>query len=133
MKQHLELGQWAESQAKQIVLAAGYLWIRSNYHSRYGEIDLIVEKDNFLVFIEVRARGKTHIAHAVDTVSRHKQKKIMLTAMQFLQEYPQYESYFCRFDVICFDFRQRIAKTIQQDFSQFAYDQEWIENAFTFD
>ena len=38
-----------------------------------------------------------------------------------------------RFDVICFDFKQQIAKNLQQDFSQLAYDQQWIENAFTID
>jgi putative endonuclease len=35
--------------------------------------------------------------------------------------------------VICFDFFKEIAKTIQQDFSKFTYDQQWVENAFTFD
>jgi len=35
--------------------------------------------------------------------------------------------------VICFDFPQKIAKTVQPDFSKLKYDQQWIEHAFTLD
>ena len=39
----------------------------------------------------------------------------------------------CAFDVMCFDFAEKIAKTVQQDFAQLRYDVDWIENAFTLD
>ena len=53
--------------------------------------------------------------------------------MRFLQRYPSYQDFYCRFDVICFDFPQKIAKTVQPDFSKLQYDQQWIEHAFTLD
>ena len=65
-------------------------------------------------------------------VTRTKQKKIIKTAMRFTA-LPILSGFYCRFDVICFDFPQKIAKTVQQDFSNFHYDLQWIENAFTLD
>ncbi len=59
--------------------------------------------------------------------------KLCKSALCFLHAHPELQTFYCRFDVICFDFLQQFAKTIQQDFSKFTYDQQWIENAFTFD
>ena len=104
-----------------------------NYHCRYGEIDLIVQKNQELIFVEVKARSATQYAQSYETISFSKQKKIMKSALCFLNTHPQFQHFYCRFDVICFDFFQQFAKTIQQDFSKFTYDQQWIENAFTFE
>ena len=129
----MKLGQWAEQQALLLLQQHGYRHIQSNYHSRFGEIDLIVHKGEELVFVEVKARSKTRFGQAVETISQSKQHKIAKTALIFLQEHPHFQNDYCRFDVICFDFFKEIAKTIQQDFSKLTYDQQWIENAFTFD
>ena len=133
MTQAKKLGQWAETEAVKIAHEAGYTLVQANYHSRYGEIDLIVQKDQDLVFIEVKARSQTHYAQASETVSLSKQRKLMQTALIFLQQSPQYNACYCSFDVICFDFYQHFAKSIQYDFSKCPYDQQWIENAFTFE
>ncbi|MGE8685034.1 MAG: YraN family protein [Acinetobacter sp.] len=129
----LNLGQWAEQQARFWAEQSGYHLVECNFHSRYGEIDLIVQREQDLVFIEVKARSTTRYAQAVETISIHKQRKMMKTALHFLNEQSHFQNYYCRFDVICFDFYQHFAKTLQQDFSKYPYDQQWIENAFTFD
>ena len=129
----LNLGQWAEQQALTLLQAQGFTLIIANYHCRYGEIDLIVQKDQELIFVEVKARSVTQYAQSCETISPSKQKKIMKSALCFLNALPQFQEFYCRFDVICFDFSQQFAKKIQQDFSKCPYDQQWIENAFTFD
>jgi len=129
----LNLGQWAEQQALKRLQAQGFTLIVANYHCRYGEIDLIVQKDQELIFVEVKARSVTQYAQSCETISLSKQKKIMKSALCFLNAQPQFQEFYCRFDVICFDFSQQFAKKIQQDFSKCPYDQQWIENAFTFD
>lgn len=129
----LNLGQWAELQALKRLQAQGFTLIVANYHCRYGEIDLIVQKDQELIFVEVKARSVTKYAQSCETISSSKQKKIMKSALCFLNAEPQFQEFYCRFDVICFDFFQQFAKKIQQDFSKCPYDQQWIENAFTFD
>ena len=129
----LNLGQWAEQQALKLLQTQGFTLIVANYHCRYGEIDLIVQKDQELIFVEVKARSVTQYAQSCETISLSKQKKIMKSALCFLNAEPQFQEFYCRFDVICFDFFQQFAKKIQQDFSKCPYDQQWIENAFTFD
>lgn len=133
MTQNKRLGQWAEQQAFIYLQENGYCLVVRNYHSRFGEIDLVVKKHNELIFVEVKARSKTTYGLANEVVSWSKQKKMIKTAMVFLAEFPEFEQFYVRFDVICFDFLQQFAKTIQQDFSKFNYDLNWIENAFTFD
>ena len=129
----MNLGQWAEQQALRLVEQQGYVQVQQNYHSRYGEIDLIVARGQELVFIEVKARSNTRYAQAIESISIHKQRKMMKTALHFLNEQSHFQNYYCRFDAICFDFYQHFAKTLQQDFSKYPYHQQWIENAFTFD
>lgn len=127
------LGLWAERQAKTHLSEQGLSFITQNYTSRYGEIDLIFMIQNELIFVEVKARSSVSYGAVAEMISRAKQKKIVKTAMCFLQEFPQYEHYSCRFDVVCIEITQQFAKLIQQDFSSLSYDLDWIENAFVLD
>jgi putative endonuclease len=127
------LGQWAEQQAQCYLQQHGFILFTKNYHSRFGEIDLIMTQQEELIFVEVKARQPTQWGQANEVISCSKQRKIMQTALVFLQQYPQFNLYALRFDVICIDFLQRIAKIPQQSFSSSDYDLAWIENAFTFD
>lgn len=127
------LGQWAEQHAQTYLERHGFKMLQRNYHSRFGEIDLIMTRQDELIFVEVKARQPTQWGMANEVISRAKQGKIMHTALLFLQQYPQFNSYALRFDVICIDFLQPIAKIPQQSFLPSAYDLAWIENAFTFD
>lgn len=131
-QKHL-LGQWAEQTALLFLQSQQYQYVNKNYHSRFGEIDLIVKRDNELVFVEVKARSAGSYAEACEVISYSQQRKIIKTAQFFLQRYPNYYNFDCRFDVICFDFPQKLAKTVQPDFSKLKYDQQWIKHAFTLD
>src|ERR1043165_1549242 len=108
-----DLGQWAEQTALAFLQSHDYECVTQNYHSRYGEIDLIVQRQQELVFVEVKARSAGSYAEACEVISPTQQRKIIKTAQLFLQKYPKYYDFDCRFDVICFDFPQKIAKTVQ--------------------
>ena len=134
MEQHKHLlGQWAEQTALLFLQSQQYQYVNKNYHSRFGEIDLIVKRGNELVFVEVKARSAGSYAGACEVISYSQQRKIIKTAQFFLQRYPNYYNFDCRFDVICFDFPQKLAKTVQPNFSKLKYDQQWIKHAFTLD
>ncbi|WP_343316521.1 YraN family protein [Acinetobacter soli] len=125
------LGVWAEQAALTLLQAHGFHLVQQNFRSRRGEIDLIVAKGDELVFVEVKARTQGSYAMANEVLMYSQQRKIIKTAQYFLNKYPHYQQFYCRFDVICFDFPYKIAKTVQQDFSNLRYDRQWIENAFT--
>ena len=58
-----------------------------NFHSRYGEIDLIATKDDIIAFVEVKTRAKDSLYSAAEAVTPAKQQKIILTALHYMEEY----------------------------------------------
>ena len=85
-------GQQAERYALHYLQAQGLVWIQSNYRSIYGEIDLILQDQQTLVFAEVRYRRNNHFMLAAETVHATKQRKILITARYFLTEFDSRKS-----------------------------------------
>lgn len=95
----IERGNAAEKLACKYLTDHGLKLIVANYHSRFGEIDLIMRDKSVLVFIEVRYRQSKQFGGAASSVTPAKQRKISLTAMQFLQKNHK-SNEMCRFDVV---------------------------------
>ena len=57
-----EKGKKGESLAACYLEKKGYTVVVRNYHSRYGEIDLICRKDGYLVFVEVKERKASSLS-----------------------------------------------------------------------
>lgn len=58
--------------------------VTTNYHSRYGEIDVIAKDDKFIMFVEVKLRKKGAMVNAGEAVVKSKQEKIIKTAYDYL-------------------------------------------------
>lgn len=86
MKSRAEKGRLGEVFAQRHLENDGYSIIERNYHSRYGEIDIIACKDVYIVFAEVKARSRSSLITPAEAVDRMKQHKIILTAQKFLSE-----------------------------------------------
>ncbi len=56
-----DFGQWAEIYVAQYLEAKDYVVLDKNYRKKWGEIDIIVDKDDILIFVEVKA-NKTDVA-----------------------------------------------------------------------
>ena len=95
-----ELGKTGEEYCCIQLENAGYEIIQKNYHSPYGEIDIIAKEGQFLVFIEVKTRSKSSMDHTMSDITYSKQKKITKTAMYFLVNYTNPEILEYRFDVM---------------------------------
>lgn len=91
------LGKSGEDFCEEYYRKRGYIIRERNYHSRYGEVDLIAEKDNLIVFVEVKTRNEKTVEAPSASVTKSKQKKLMLTAMKYMENEPV--SVFSRFDV----------------------------------
>lgn len=94
-----EIGTKGERQAAEYLVSNKYKIIRTNFHSPYGEIDIIAEDNGILVFIEVKTRS-TDLSSALNSISVSKRKKISKTASYFLSKNHSLEDLFTRFDVI---------------------------------
>lgn len=75
----------------------GFEIIGRNYHSRYGEIDVIAEDDFYIVFCEVKTRSIRAIERPSSSVTKAKIRKLTLTAMKFLEDFTRDKQ--PRFDV----------------------------------
>ena len=92
------VGAWGEATAAEYLRKKHYNIVAVGYHSRFGEIDLIVENKKFLVFVEVKLRKTPKFAAGREYVNRPKQDRIRVTASIYLSQYPtQLQP---RFDVI---------------------------------
>ncbi len=72
-------GAAAEHRAAEYLEQAGLTLLASNYRSPFGEIDLIMQHERTLVFVEVRTRGREDYGTAAETVDRRKQSKLRAT------------------------------------------------------
>ncbi|MFQ6004643.1 MAG: YraN family protein [Woeseia sp.] len=97
------LGRRAEKLALAYLKSNGLRKIATNFRCRMGEVDLVMQDGDCLVFAEVRFRNQNRFTTAVESVDRHKQRKIIRTAAAFLGRYPKYGNYSVRFDVVGLD------------------------------
>ena len=81
-----ETGDRGESVAAEALAAKGYTITARNYHTRYGEIDIIASKDGAVCFCEVKTRKNARIGTAAEAVTPAKQKKICLAALEYMQK-----------------------------------------------
>ena len=91
-------GAWGEAVAAEYLRKKHYKIIASGYHSRFGEIDLIVQNRKYLVFVEVKQRKSAKFAQAREYVDSRKQDRLRMTASIYLSENPT--NLQPRFDVI---------------------------------
>src|SRR3990167_3890760 len=109
-----QIGRTAEQKAAEFLQKKGLRLLKKNYRCCFGEIDLIMEDRDDIVFVEVRYREAVDHGHPLESIDGRKVKKIIKTATYFLQKTQLLDKKNGRFDVIAIH-----QTTI-----------EWIRNAF---
>jgi putative endonuclease len=82
-----KLGTQGESIAAAHLEAQGMRIIDRNVHSRYGEVDLIAEEGDTLVFVEVKTRRTAAYGTPEESVTPRKRERLLLTAQTYLQQH----------------------------------------------
>jgi len=113
-----ERGSHWEQVAESFLNGRGLKTLARNYYTRCGEIDLVMQDGNILVFTEVRYRVSDGHGSGADSVTRTKQRRIINAASRFLQRHPSEASRPCRFDVVSIGAQE--GRTLLN----------WIRNAF---
>ena len=78
------LGVLGEESACFYLREQGYRLRERNFISRFGEIDIIAEKDSYLCFIEVKTRSPGAIAAPRESVTLQKQQRLRKTAEYYI-------------------------------------------------
>ena len=86
-----ELGEKGEYLARLYLEQKGFLFIRANFATKDGEIDLIMQENDEIVFLEVKTRTEESakkFGRGADRIDRKKQENIMKSSRVFLRQEP---------------------------------------------
>ena len=72
--------------AAEYLVSKGYEIVIRNYRFKHSEIDLIVRKNDWLVFVEVKTRSSQTFGHPEEFVDDQKERKILEGAEQYIFE-----------------------------------------------
>jgi putative endonuclease len=127
----VKIGALAELFAAQFLLEHGLKLVAKNYRCRFGEIDLILQDGETLVFAEVRLRNSKNFGGAAASIDLNKQRKLVSTAQHYLCTLPRIP--LCRFDAVLLSTNpssgNSSGQSIEPEFR--VADIEWIKNAFS--
>ncbi|NCA68296.1 MAG: YraN family protein [Clostridia bacterium] len=84
--------------AKEYLEKKGYRILETNYHTSYGEADIIAFYKNTVIFIEVKSRTATDYGNPSEAVNRVKIKKYIMLATDYMTKFKR--EYDVRFDII---------------------------------
>ncbi len=93
-------GAEIEQAAEHFLKRQGLKAVTRNYTIRGGEIDLIMRHGNVLVFVEVRYRANHTHGSGAESITHHKQQRLLKTAQHYLQKHYGAAPPDCRFDVM---------------------------------
>lgn len=92
-------GRIGEEKAVKYLKRRLYKILEINYSKSIGEIDIIVKKGSYIVFVEVKYREDISKGYPREAVTKYKQDKIRKTALYYIAENNIEENDY-RFDVI---------------------------------
>lgn len=81
-----ELGRYGEEQARKWFIDSGFTILEQNYRTRFGEIDLIVQKGNEVIFVEVKTRRNADFGFPEESVTARKLDHLQKAASIYLAE-----------------------------------------------
>ena len=96
-----EIGNKYEDKSVETLVKEAYRILERNYQNRFGEIDIIAEKNKELVFIEVKYRKTSKFGYGYEAVDRRKIMKILKLANYYIQS-KKYQNYKIRFDCMSY-------------------------------
>jgi putative endonuclease len=115
--QKQKFGEKGEVLAARHLKKKGYRIIETNYRTKLGEIDIVAQDRDTLVFVEVKSRRSWRFGNPKAAVTPSKQRKISMVALHYLKA-TRRSNASARFDVV--------AVTLTRDKPQI----EIIKNAF---
>jgi putative endonuclease len=86
MTSKMQTGNEGEHAAAEYLKSKGYSVVERNYRYSRAEVDLIVTKGNWLVFVEVKTRTRSDFGFPEEFVDRVKEELILMAAENYIYE-----------------------------------------------
>lgn len=96
-------GRYGEDMAKNYLLERGYEFIGANFEIDIGEIDLIMAKDGWLVFVEVKYKSDDRLGRPEEMIGPAKIYQVKRVAEFYLMKNSEIKRHFqkWRMDAVC--------------------------------
>ncbi|MFC2152386.1 YraN family protein [Bacteroidota bacterium] len=108
MAEHNILGKKGEELAKKYLVENEYEIKHVNWRYKKNEIDIIAQKNNLLIVVEVKTRTSDYFENPKEAVTRKKQKFIILATDAYINEYNI--DIEVRFDIVAVTFTNNVSK-----------------------
>jgi len=93
-------GDRGEKMAEDFLKGKGYRLLERQFRTRFGEIDLIMQQGNTVVFVEVKTRTSHRFGLPEEAVTAQKKSHMFKAAETWLTSRDMIEETDCRFDVV---------------------------------
>ena len=84
MTDKIKLGKEGEQLAANFLIACGFEVIHRNYRHSHAEIDLIVRREDWLIFVEVKTRSSSAFGEPEEAVTAKKIRMIYNAAEEYI-------------------------------------------------
>jgi putative endonuclease len=97
-----EVGKLGEKLAQKFLKKRGYRIRETNFRCREGEIDIIAQQGDYLVFVEVRTKSNLDFGSPEESITQSKKGKLIATALTYVSTHQKLPSLW-RIDVVALE------------------------------
>ena len=108
------IGKVGELIAAKYLIDKGFNVICKNWTCRWGEIDLVAEKEDLLIFVEVKYRNHLTNGHPSESINYYKRKSLQRSINMYLSK--NYVTKPWRVDILCVS---KVGKTLKIDYYEY--------------
>ena len=101
-----EVGKLGEKVAQKFLKKRGYRIRETGFRCRHGEIDIIAQKKDYLVFVEVRTKSNLDFGTPEESITQAKKEKIIASALTYATTHQDIPSLW-RIDVVGVELDER--------------------------
>lgn len=86
---NLSLGRLGERIASQYLFSRGFKILEMNFHKRWGELDIVAEDQETLVFVEVKTRMEYDSVSPEESMTHRKINSVKKSALYYKMTHPE--------------------------------------------
>jgi putative endonuclease len=116
-----QVGELGEEAAQRFLKKRGYRIRETGFRCRHGEIDIIAQKKDCLVFVEVRTKSNLNFGTPEESITQDKKEKLIASALTYTNTHRKLPPLW-RIDVVAIELDDR-GKTKRIEFIENAVEQ----------
>ncbi len=97
-----EVGKLGEEAAQKFLKKRGYRIRETGFRCRHGEIDIVAQKKDYLVFVEVRTKTNLEFGTPEESITQAKKERLITSALTYTSTHENLPSLW-RIDVVAIE------------------------------